>query len=415
MELRRYLDIIVRRWWIALTAFAVTTGATMFWVLPQPKVYESAGTFVVGPRAVNAEESVRAFDTLARGEAINATYASIASSDLVRARAEARVDPSIETNGLDVSAEVLTGTNILEISVRGSDPEAVKELAVAVSQEAVSYVSDSDEGYKLSPLDEPRLNSSPVAPNKSLTIATGVFLGALLGLGLAFLIEYLAAQLGNPSRGATANEFSYLALARSAADLGGRGSAAEPVVAAGTATETAEALLDQEAEEDTGVEDERSLKVELEREIDRASRGEGAFSFALMSVTVELGISPTLPWSFGSPKRIARVLSSTLSEEDTLARLDDGRLAVLLRNMRATEAEALMLDWEMVVASLAGRDNGVRASAVHVATSVCGFGDGRFSGDHEAVRIAEMLSDLPDTTSDVREPSGRTERASGLR
>jgi capsular polysaccharide biosynthesis protein len=415
MELRRYLDIIVRRWWIALTAFAVTTGATMFWVLPQPKVYESAGTFVVGPRAVNDEASVRAFDTLSRGEAINATYASIASSDLVRARAEARVDPSIETDGLEVSAEVLTGTNILEISVRGLDPEAVRELAVAVSQEAVSYVSASDEGYKLSLLDEPRLNRSPVAPNKPLIIATGVFFGALLGLGLAFVIEYLAAQLGNSSRRATADEFRNLALAPNAADLGGRGSAAESMVAAGTATEAAEALLDQEAEEETGIHDERSLKVELKREIDRASRGEGAFSFALMSVTVEVGGGPTLPRSFGSPMRIARVLRSTLREEDTLARLDDGRLAVVLRDMPATEAEALMLDWEMVVASLAGRDNGVRASAVHVTTGVCGFEHGRFSGDHDVVRIAEMLSDLPDTTSDVREPSSRTERAAGLR
>ena len=415
MELRRYLDIIVRRWWIALTAFAVTTGATMFWVLPQPKVYESTGTFVVGPRAVNAEESVRAFDTLIRGEAINATYASIASSDLVRARAEERVDPSIETDGLDVGAEVLTGTNILEISVRGQDPEAVRELAVAVSEEAVSYVSVSDEGYKLSPLDAPTLTRSPVAPNKSLTIAIGVFFGGLLGLGLAFVIEYLVAQLGTSARGVTADEFGHVAPAPSNGHLTRWGSDAESAVAAGTAMEGGAALPDEDAEDETGIHDERSLKVQLMREIDRASHGEGAFSFALMSVTVEVGSDPTPSRSFGSPIRIARVLRSTLREEDSLARLDDGRLAVVLRNMPATEAEALMLDWEMVVASLSGRDNEARTSVVHVTTGVCGFGDGRFSGDHEAVRIAEMLSDLPNTTSDAPDPSGRTKRAAGLR
>jgi capsular polysaccharide biosynthesis protein len=413
MELRRYLDIIVRRWWIALIAFAVTTGATMFWVLPQPKVYESAGTFVVGPRAGNAEESVRAFDTLIRGEAINATYASIASSDLVRARAEERVDPSIETDDLDVSAEVLTGTNILEISVRGQDPEAVRELAVAVSEEAVSYVSVSDEGYKLSPLDAPKLTRSPVGPNKSLTIAMGVFFGGLLGLGLALVIEYLAAQLGTSVRGVTADEFGYLAPAPSRAHLTRWGSDAGS--AAGTAKEAVAAPPDEDAEDETGIHDEQSLKVQLKSEIDRAARGEGAFSFALMSVTVEVGSDPTPSRSLGSPMRISRVLRSTLREEDSLARLDDGRLAVVLRNMPATEAEALMLDWEMVVASLAGRDNEARTSVMHVTTGVCGFGDGRFSGDHEAVRIAEMLSDFPNTTSDAPDPSGRTKRAAGLR
>lgn len=194
MELRRYLEIIGRRWWILLTAFVVTTSLTVVLVIQQQWVYGSGGTFVVRPRSVETEEVVRAIDTLIRGVEINSTYATIARSDLIRERAKARLGPSFSTSGLSVEADVMPGTNVLRIDVRGPDPEAVATFAEAVGAESVAYIADLEDAFELRPLDPPKVSASPIAPNKPLTVVLGMVFGAMLGVLAAIGAEYLSSS-----------------------------------------------------------------------------------------------------------------------------------------------------------------------------------------------------------------------------
>jgi uncharacterized protein involved in exopolysaccharide biosynthesis len=55
MEIRRYVVILRRWWWLTLPAFVLTTGFTLFLVLRQPPVYESRATFVVAPRSLDPD------------------------------------------------------------------------------------------------------------------------------------------------------------------------------------------------------------------------------------------------------------------------------------------------------------------------------------------------------------------------
>ena len=185
MEVATYLEIIRKRWRLVAIGMVATVAFTALFVSNQESVYESSGTYVVRPRSVDVEDAARAIDTLVRGVEINSTFASIASSNLIKGRAKERVDPSIDTSGLKTSGRVITGTNILELSVTGEDPTAVHALAVAVGEITVSYIQDLDEIFELTLLDPPRVPKIPVGPNRPLTIVIGVFLGALFGAALA--------------------------------------------------------------------------------------------------------------------------------------------------------------------------------------------------------------------------------------
>jgi capsular polysaccharide biosynthesis protein len=191
MEFKTYFGIVKKRWKIVAFAFLATVLFTAYLASGQEPVYESSGTYVVRPRPLAEGDAVRAIDTLVRGVEINSTFASIASSDLVKAAARDRVDPAIDTSGLKTSGKVVTGTNIIELTVSGQDPDAVYALAVAVGDETISYIGQLDETFELEPLDAPRLPKNPVGPNTPLTMATGVFLGLLLGVSLAVGLEVL--------------------------------------------------------------------------------------------------------------------------------------------------------------------------------------------------------------------------------
>lgn len=194
MELRRYLDLIRAHWGVVVLAFSVTVGLTTVLAVQQPWVYEAEGTFVVRPRSVEADEIVRAFDTLNRGVEINATYAAIAESGLVKQKARDITGES--TQNVKIGADIVPGTNMIRIAVSGTDPETVYDFAVAVGDETQQYVNQLDDAFVLASLDEPDLPDQPVGPNKALTIGVGVVFGLFLGAFLAVFLDYLGEATG---------------------------------------------------------------------------------------------------------------------------------------------------------------------------------------------------------------------------
>ncbi|MGH9287348.1 MAG: YveK family protein [Acidimicrobiales bacterium] len=204
MELRRYLEVSRRWWWLVSLAFLATATVTVSSVTSQTPKYEASATFLVRPRSDDVSEDARAFDALIRGVTINTTYASIARSDLILDRAEERLDPEARADDMSVSAKVLTDTNIVSLSVKGPDPDHVLALAEAISAETVEYVNGLTDVYVLQPLDEPTRPESAIATNRMLTIAIGIVLGLALGIGLALLVEYLRKGPAAPGSGGAA-------------------------------------------------------------------------------------------------------------------------------------------------------------------------------------------------------------------
>jgi len=192
MDFHTYLQIMRRRWLYTAIGFLLTAGLTVAFVNDQPSIYESKGTFVIRPRTADSEDDLRAIDTLTRGVEISSTFATVARSDLIRDRAKLRLDAGLSTSGTKVTSEVVTSTNILEVSVTGGDPEAVHALAIAVGDETVVYVANLQRVYELQILDAPRLSDRPVAPNRPLIIGTGIALGLGVGMVFALLAEGFA-------------------------------------------------------------------------------------------------------------------------------------------------------------------------------------------------------------------------------
>jgi capsular polysaccharide biosynthesis protein len=200
MELRRYLQVCAHYWWLVALAFLATAASTIALVSSWETTYESSATVVVRTRFVEPDQGARAVDALIRGVTINTTYAEIADSRLVRDRAEARLSPEARQVDMSVTADVVTDTNIVTIRVRGPNADYAREFAAALSAETVAYVEGLTDIYRLEPLDPPTVGE-PVDARGPLTIAVGLVLGLVLGVGLALLAEYLRGGAPRPTGG----------------------------------------------------------------------------------------------------------------------------------------------------------------------------------------------------------------------
>jgi capsular polysaccharide biosynthesis protein len=207
MELRRYVEIAWRRKWLILLTFLITMGATATLVLPKPWIYESTATWLIRSRLpVTNGDTIDATDVLNRTVNLAASFATVARSDRIKADAVEQLGTDVDVSGTQVNAEIITSTTILSIVVSGPHPQVNAALAQAVGDRTTAFIYSLGTPFVLTPVDEPEASKTPVAPNKTLTIAMGGLLGLALGMAFALFAEYLrrgreaeeAAEIGRP-------------------------------------------------------------------------------------------------------------------------------------------------------------------------------------------------------------------------
>jgi hypothetical protein len=90
-----------------------------------------------------------------------------------------------------VTAEVVTGTRIIRVTVRSTHPQDAQRFAGAVSSRTIEYVNALNDNYRLDPLDAPTLPTHPLSTKRIVTLGLAGVLGLMLGVALAFLADNL--------------------------------------------------------------------------------------------------------------------------------------------------------------------------------------------------------------------------------
>jgi capsular polysaccharide biosynthesis protein len=193
-QLKYYWHIIQRGWWIiALTTAIAAVGAAVI-TASAPPVYQSYARYIVSPNSDMFEDSDlerRSLDTL-DNSGILTTYAEVFSSNRMRQQGmEALGLTADEMEGYEVTAVNLPQTKIVELSVRGENPQQAMELANAIGRVSSTYMQGLYEIYAVSELDTASVptNSLNVSPARNAVLA-GI-LGFVVGVGLAFVYGYL--------------------------------------------------------------------------------------------------------------------------------------------------------------------------------------------------------------------------------
>ena len=304
MELRTYLQILVKRWWIVVPVFVITVAFTALFTLSQAPVYSATATFVVSPSpsSLDARGVLSGLDALGGKSLVANTYAEVATSRAVREEAAGALglDP-LQSGPLVAGSKLRAGTNVIEITVEGTDPVLAAAFANEVGNSTVSYVAKLYEVYDLKPLDAATLPVDPVRPNVKLNLVLGAILGLALGAGLAFAFEYLHIP-------------------------------AETKRKAG--------ILDEES----GACNEDYFDHRLTEEMEQARRGQYPLSVALLNVDPSRVIQQSVPAEFAGHalRMVTAFCQQHLQEEDVLARLHGTTFGVLLPDMSENEARALL-------------------------------------------------------------------------
>lgn len=200
LPLRELLLILWRRSWIIILMIIVFTAAAIGLSLMQQPVYEASIRVLVGQK---------------RGIPENPTDVS-GLQDLTKTIAEAAesrplAEQAIQLTGLQISPETflderlsasqIVETQFVEISYQGTNPQKTQEVANTFGDlfsERVSEVNSNNNPITVTVWEPAAVPSQPISPNPLRNGLIAAMLGTVLGVGLAFLLEYLSDRWRSP-------------------------------------------------------------------------------------------------------------------------------------------------------------------------------------------------------------------------
>src|SRR5690625_879320 len=196
ISLKEIFEVIKKRFLLimALVLGAAVVAAVISYFVLTP-TYQSSSQFIVNQGQQDPSTQFNVNDIRTNVELIN-TYNVIIKSTAI-------LDDVVETLDLNYSAGALAkniqvsseqNSQVVTVTVTDPDPYIAAEIAnttVAIFQDRVPELMNMADNVKVLTNAEVSANPTPVAPNPTLNIAIAIVLGGMIGVGLAFLLEYL--------------------------------------------------------------------------------------------------------------------------------------------------------------------------------------------------------------------------------
>ena len=202
-SVERVLQILLRRIGAIILVTIVVTGSALGFSLAQAPAYQASVKILVGQRSTqdtNLSGDVAALQdlTLTVAEAVDTM--PIAQEVVERSNLPDQSAASVLQN---MEAEQDPGTMFVDISYTSSDRKKAQLTANAIGQvlsEKVSEVSLGANAITATVWAPATLPQNPVRPNPLRNAAIALVLGSLLGMALAFLLEYLDDSWDSPEQ-----------------------------------------------------------------------------------------------------------------------------------------------------------------------------------------------------------------------
>lgn len=186
MDIRELLAAVWRRKLLAFLVLLVELGATAAFLTMAPRVYESTATVSASP----SQEALRSTGNLTT---LQASIARLVTTGNVLDVARTRISPapSLATMKESVSGTLVTGTVLIRITARHTDPALAARIANAVAAELPLH-DPSDKVFTFQTVDDARQPTAPVSPNVRLIVVIGAVLGVALAVTAALLQDNAA-------------------------------------------------------------------------------------------------------------------------------------------------------------------------------------------------------------------------------
>lgn len=193
IDLREYFQIIKKRSWIiaVITIVAmILSGIISFFILSP--VYEANTTLIVNTEQNKKAEFITG-DQLTVTQKLTLTYGEIIKSRAVLDSVIDRLDLNLDYEKLSkmISVSPVKDTQIISITVQDKDAEQAMDIANSIPRVFTKEVKRITKANSVEVIDKAVTPEKSIKPRKALNIVIAAFLGFIIGLFVAFILDYM--------------------------------------------------------------------------------------------------------------------------------------------------------------------------------------------------------------------------------
>jgi capsular polysaccharide biosynthesis protein len=191
---REALRVIRRRWLVIALVVVTLVGAATVLSFLQTPMYEGSIKLLIGQEQntnapTNLGNDVQGLQQLTQTLVQVVGTRSVAEGVIQELNLSTR--PEDFLNGL--AAEQISDTQIIQVNYDDTDPQRAKQIADTIGEvfsRHVSEVSPSANAITATPWEPAVVSEDPVSPNPVRNGLLALVVGAILGMGLALLMDY---------------------------------------------------------------------------------------------------------------------------------------------------------------------------------------------------------------------------------
>lgn len=200
IDLREYLSIIKKKWFIMaiLCAVCVAASAVYSFFIAKP-VYQAETTLIVKTEKTEGTNSL-SNDQVMVSQKLALTYGEIIKSRKVLDEVIKNLDLK-ESNGSlasKISVSTVTDTQIIKVSVQDTNKSNAAKIANEIPKVFAKEAIRIADANGVEVIDKAQTPVNPVSPNKKMNILIAGVLGVMIGLFIIFIIEFLNNKIKTP-------------------------------------------------------------------------------------------------------------------------------------------------------------------------------------------------------------------------
>jgi capsular polysaccharide biosynthesis protein len=193
---QRILQTLRRRMWTIVLVAAVTAGSAFGFSLLQTPTYEASVLILVGQKTT-ADTNPGTVDVSDLQELATTVAQAVPTTPIAETVVERLNLQEESANEVleNVSAEPDPGTMFVNVSYKDSDPETAQLIANTIGKvlsDKISEVSVGANAITATVWEPATLPKTPVSPDPIRNGIIALVFGSLLGVMLAFLLEYVS-------------------------------------------------------------------------------------------------------------------------------------------------------------------------------------------------------------------------------
>lgn len=192
IRLDELFEALKKRWLmiLSITLIATILSAALSFFVIKPQ-YEASTKVFIG-KDESDSQAYSQNDVLMYQKLMKTYSEAIKTKDLI-SRGLRGTSINLEPNEVLKNLTVVTvaDTQILQIKYKSKNPQEAKAIIEGVSDEFIKTSKELVPNGNIKVIEAVELPQNPVSPNKKMNIAIAFLLGLMVGVGLAFLLEFL--------------------------------------------------------------------------------------------------------------------------------------------------------------------------------------------------------------------------------